>query len=124
MSLYDELGGAEALAAALDRFYEKVMADPKVNVFFEGMNVEQIKNKQKKFWAIALGGEAEYDGRNLNEAHQYPREMGLTEELFHRFVGHFRSTLEEFEVPEEKIEKVISVTDKHMNEVLNRSTSK
>jgi len=124
MSLYDELGGADALAAALDRFYEKVMADPKVSVFFDGMNVEQIKDKQKKFWAIALGGVAEYDGRDLNTAHQYPREMGLTEDLFHRFVGHFRSTLEEFEVPEEKIEQVIAVTDEHMDEVLNRNISK
>ncbi len=123
MSLYDELGGAEALAGALDRFYEKVMADPKVSVFFEGMDVERIKDKQKKFWAIALGGEAEYDGRDLNTAHQHSREMGLNEELFHQFVGHFRSTLEEFGVPEEKIKQVIAVTDEHMDEVLNRNTA-
>lgn len=124
MSLFDELGGSEALKAALDRFYEKVMADPKVSIFFEGMDVEQIKGKQRKFWAIALGGKADYNGRNLNAAHQQPREAGLTEELFHRFVGHFQSTLEEFEVPEEKIKQVIAITDKHKNEVLNRKIVK
>ena len=121
MSLYNELGGEEALTAALDRFYEKVMEDPKVSVFFDGMSVEQIKDKQKKFWAIALGGEAEYDGRNMHDAHESPRQRGLTEDLFDRFVGHFRSTLEEFEVPEDKIEQVMAVTDQHKSEVLSNS---
>lgn len=49
-----------------------------------------------------------------------PRKAGLTEELFHWFIGHFQSTLEEFEFPEEKIKQVIAITDKHKDEVLNR----
>jgi hemoglobin len=118
MSLYDELGGSEAIQAALDRFYEKVMADPPVATFFDGLDVDRIKAKQQKFWAIALGGEAEYDGRDLSTAHAGPRGQGLDESLFHRFVGHFRSTLEEFGVPEDKIEQAMAVTDRHKGEVL------
>jgi len=59
MALYHELGGADAIEGALDRFYEKVMADPPVARFFEHMDVEEIKRKQAQFWAIALGGESE-----------------------------------------------------------------
>jgi len=118
MSLYDELGGGEAIQAALDRFYEKVMADPPVAAFFDGLDVEQIKLKQRTFWTIALGGEAEYIGRDLHTAHKRPRGKGLDEPLFHRFVGHFRSTLEEFGVPEDKIEQAMAVTDRHKAEVL------
>ncbi|WP_156015511.1 hypothetical protein [Thioalkalivibrio sp. ARh3] len=33
MSLYDDLGGGDALQAALDRFYEKVLADPPLATF-------------------------------------------------------------------------------------------
>lgn len=119
MALYDELGGGEALQAALDRFYELVMADPPVATFFKHMDVEEIKRKQKQFWTIALGGESEYSGRDMAAAHQRPREAGLDEALFHRFVGHFRATLEEFGVPEEKIQEVLAVTDHHKNEVLH-----
>lgn len=120
MSLYEELGGGEALQAALDRFYEKVMADPPVAVFFEGLDVEQIKAKQRQFWTIALGGEATYTGRDLKRAHERARQAGLDEELFDRFIGHFRATLEEFGVPEEKIQQVLAVTDQHKDEVLDR----
>lgn len=118
MSLYQELGGGEALQAALDRFYEKVMADPPVAVFFDGLDVGEIKAKQWQFWTIALGGESEYEGRDLATAHQGPRERGLDGPLFDRFVGHFRATLEEFGVPEDRIRQVLAVTDRHKAEVL------
>lgn len=119
MALYDELGGDEALEAVLDRFYEKVMADPPVAAFFQGLNVEDIKHKQRQFWAIALGGESEYEGRDLAAAHRRPRKDGLDESLFDRFVGHFRATLEEFGVPDDKIQRVLAVTDRHKEEVLH-----
>jgi hemoglobin len=118
MALYDELGGGEALEAALDRFYEKVMADPPVAAFFEGLDVQDIKRKQKQFWTISLGGNSAYDGRDISTAHRRPRGAGLDEALFDRFVGHFRSTLEEFGVPEEKIRETLAVTDQHKAEVL------
>lgn len=120
MSLYEELGGAPALQMALDRFYEKVMADPPVAVFFDGLDVERIKAKQKAFWAIALGGEADYDGRDLRAAHRRAVDQGLDDELFDRFVGHFRDTLAELGVPAAKIEEVLAVTERHKDEVLNR----
>lgn len=123
MSLYEELGGGEALEAALDRFYEKVMDDPPVAVFFEGLDVEDIKAKQAQFWAIALGGDGGYEGRDLRTAHASARHMGLDGELFDRFIGHFRATLEELGVPEEKIRAVLAVTDERRDEVLDRTES-
>jgi len=123
MALYDELGGAEALEGALDRFYERVMADPPVARFFEHMDVEEIKRKQQQFWTIALGGESEYEGRDLRSAHRTPRRQGLTGELFDQFVGHFRATLEEFGVPEEKIEAVMAVTEEHRQEVMESAAA-
>jgi hemoglobin len=33
-SLYERIGGKEAVEAAVDRFYEKVLADPSINHFF------------------------------------------------------------------------------------------
>lgn len=118
MSLYEELGGGDALEAALDRFYEKVMDDRPVAVFFEGRDVQAIKAKQKAFWTIALGGTADYAGRDLRTAHGAARADGLDDGLFDRFIGHFRDTLAEFGVPDEKIQAVLAVTEEHRDEVL------
>ena len=120
MSLYDELGGRDALQAALDRFYEKVMADPPVATFFDGLDVEQIKSKQLAFWAVALGGDGAHDGTDLGAAHAGARARGLDEPSFDRFIGHFRATLDELGVPEDKIRQVLAVTDRHKAEVLGR----
>ena len=45
MSLYDDPGGAAAITAALDKFYPKVLADPRTRPFFEGVNIEGRKRR-------------------------------------------------------------------------------
>lgn len=120
MSLYDELGGGEAIAVALDIFYDKVMADPEVAVFFEGVDVERVKTKQKAFLSIAFGGEADYTGRGLGEAHARARQHGLDDERFDRFMGHFEVTLRELNVPADRIREVMDIAYGGRDEVLGR----
>ena len=45
-SLYDKLGGPEALEAAVDLFYEKVLDDDRLKHFFEGTNMMRLVIKQ------------------------------------------------------------------------------
>lgn len=45
-TLYDKLGGPEALEAAVDLFYEKVLADERLKYFFEGTNMMRLVIKQ------------------------------------------------------------------------------
>ena len=45
-TLYDKLGGPEALEAAVDLFYDKVLADEKLKGFFEGTNMMRLVIKQ------------------------------------------------------------------------------
>jgi hemoglobin len=87
VSLYDELGGDAAIAAALERFYEKVLADPIVNVFFQRVDVDRVKQRQRAFLAVAFGGPGTYDGRDLRTAHAAPRARGLGDEEYEVFMG-------------------------------------
>lgn len=121
MSLYDELGGEAAIQAALDLFYEKVMGDPRVAVFFDGIDVDRIKAKQHVFFTVAFGGEGAYDGRDMATAHRSAVAKGLDDERFDRFLDHFRDTLEELGVPEAKIEEVMAIPYSRRDEVLNRA---
>lgn len=45
-TLYDKLGGPEALEAAVDLFYDKVLADERLKGFFEGTNMMRLVIKQ------------------------------------------------------------------------------
>jgi truncated hemoglobin YjbI len=120
MSIYEEIGGGDAIEAALEVFYDKVMDDPRVSVFFDGLDVDRIKRKQKAFLSMALGGPKQYDGRTLRAAHHRAVEAGLDEPVYEVFMGHFQSTLEELEVPEGKIGEIMAIADTGRNDVLNR----
>jgi truncated hemoglobin YjbI len=38
--LFERLGGAPAIDAAVGKFYEKVLADDRIKHFFEGVNMD------------------------------------------------------------------------------------
>jgi hemoglobin len=120
MSLYDQLGGDAAISAALDRFYEKVLADPSVSVFFDRVDVDRVKGRQRSFLAVAFGGPGPYEGRDLRTAHAAPRARGLGEEQYEVFMGHFRDTLEELGVPEPQVAEVMAIADTGKDDVLDR----
>ena len=101
-------------------FYAKVMADPVVGTYFEGVDVERVKSKQRAFLAMAFGGPSAYDGRDLGTAHARARRRGLDEADFERFMGHFRDTLEELGVPEPKVNEIMSIAYSGKGEVLGR----
>jgi hemoglobin len=61
-SLYAKLGGEAAVNAAVDLFYRKVLADPRINRFFEGVEMEKQAAKQKSFLTMAFGGPHNYTG--------------------------------------------------------------
>ena len=45
-SLYTRIGGATAVQGTLDVFYKKVLADPLLSPFFEGVDMEKQRKKQ------------------------------------------------------------------------------
>lgn len=121
MSLYEELGGAPAFKAALDHFYDrKVLTDDQISKYFDGVDVESVKQAQASFFAMALGGPNEYAGRDIRAAHEFPRKRGLTEEHYHRFMDYFEETLAELGVPQAKIDEVMAIAHTGKDDVLDR----
>ena len=62
-TLYDTLGGMEPLKLAVDQFYEKVLGDPQLEHYFEGVDLVRVKRHQVLLLSQVLGGPAEYAGR-------------------------------------------------------------
>ena len=78
MTLYEEIGGEPALMVAVAMFYEKVLADDRVNRFFSGLEMGSQTKKQVAFMTHALCGESKYKGKALGPAHaKLVREQGL-----------------------------------------------
>jgi hemoglobin len=119
MSLYDDLGGAAAVTAALNQFYPKVLADPRTSPFFKGVDIEVLKKRISPFMAMALGGPSDYHGPTLRQTHARMVSMGLDEKVFVAFLEHFEEVLRELGVPAGKIAEVMPIFHGARGDVLN-----
>lgn len=100
-TLYDSIGGADALRVAVDRFYLKVLGDPQLAPHFEGKDVSAIKRHQVLLLTTVLGGPEAYDGRDLGRAHAG---LAITGADYDRTVAHLVEVLDELGVRGEAYE--------------------
>ena len=89
-TLYEQLGGQAAVEAAVDSFYRKVLADDRVNKFFETTDMEKQIAKQKAFLTMAFGGPHNYTGIEL--LGKTLRELGVAENLIGQVAAIAEST--------------------------------
>lgn len=119
-TLFAKLGGEDAVDAAVDIFYRKVLADDSISHFFETTDMEAQHAKQKAFLTMAFGGPNEYTGKDLRSAHAPLVEKGLNEDHFTAVAGHLQATLEELNVPADLIGEVMAIAASTIDDVLNR----
>lgn len=116
-SVFDQIGGAAAVDAAVDIFYRRVLADPLISHFFDSIDMDRQIGKQKAFLTMAFGGPNKYSGKDMREGHKH---MKLTEAHFNAVAGHLQGTLEELKVPKPLIDQVLAIAASTKNDVLNR----
>lgn len=119
-TLFNRLGGKAAVEAAVDIFYEKVLADENLKPFFANTEMTGQRAKQKAFMTYAFGGAPNYSGRSMRAAHADAVKDGLSDHHFDAVAGHLQSTLEQLAVPAELTAEVMALVGSTRGEVLNR----
>lgn len=89
-TLFERIGGADAVETVVDTFYGRVLADPALAHYFEGRDMERLKRHQRLFVGQALGAKQPYPGRTMQRAH---RSLAITSEAFDRVVAHLADAL-------------------------------
>ena len=100
---YDLVGGGPAISQVVERFYQLVLGDPLLAPLFTGVDVARLKRHQVLLVSQVMGGPADYDGRELHEAHAG---LGITDEHFDHVVEHLVASLQEAGVPDDVIGRV------------------
>lgn len=119
-SLFDRLGGVAAVDAAVDLFYRKVLADSKINQFFDDTDMDGQRTKQKAFLTMAFGGPNDYTGQAIRTVHAPLVEQGLNDSHFDAVAGHLQATLEELGIAPDLTAEVMSIAGGTRSDVLNR----
>lgn len=119
--LYDRIGGDKTMEIAVDVFYQKVLQDELVGKFFEDVDMEGQRLKQKSFLAMAFGGPYQFSALNLRKAHQpLVERLGLSDQHFDRVIELFTETVRELRVPEKEISAMVETLQTFRDDVLVR----
>lgn len=119
-SLYERLGGQDAVNAAVDIFYRKVLTDQRVNGFFDGVDMEQQIIKQKGFLTMVFGGPNHYTGKSMREGHRHLVKNGLNDSHVDAIIELLGATLTELGVGNDDIQEVAAIANSVRSDVLNR----
>ncbi|MEQ1531606.1 MAG: group 1 truncated hemoglobin [Methylococcales bacterium] len=119
-SLYERLGGEAAVDAAVDIFYRKVLADYRINRFFDNVDMEKQAAKQKAFLTMAFGGPHNYSGADMRNGHAKLVQMGLDDSHFDAVMENLGATMHELNVPPKLIAEAAAIAESTRSDVLGK----
>jgi hemoglobin len=106
-TLYDRLGGYDAITAVVNDLLSRLMSDSQLERFWNNRGEDGI-NREKQLLIDYLcsnaGGPLLYTGRDNKTSH---KGMGISESDWEKFIGHLNATLDAFQVPQEERNDVI-----------------
>jgi hemoglobin len=105
-TLYDRLGGKEAITAVVNEFVGIVVADDRINAFFKNADAEHLKKMLvEQICDAASGGTAcKYSGKDMKTAHTG---MNVKEEHFNALVEDLVKALDKFKVGAKEKEELL-----------------
>ena len=120
MTLLEQIGGQDSVDAAVDAFYVRVLADDRVNHFFD-IDMTKQAAKQKRFLGSVLGGTAQDPAGYMRSAHKkLVEEDGLNDSHFDAIAENLQATLESFGIEGDVLDQIMTAIGSLREPTLNR----
>ncbi len=116
-SLYQRLGGAPAVDAAVDLLSKRVLCDERIRRFFADIDIFALRNKQRTLLTMMFGGPRILNGKDLKTVHAGLVKNGLNDSHFRAFAEDIRITLEEMKVAPELVDEVMAACKSSWSEI-------
>ncbi|MBL9169401.1 MAG: PAS domain S-box protein [Verrucomicrobiales bacterium] len=118
-SLYNQIGGAPSVEAAVEEFYRRVLVDPLLIPLFKDTNLNWLKKSQVRFFTTVLGGPQIYKGADMQTAHI---DLAIEERHFARVATHLSDTLRALQVPPALIHQILTLVGTLAPQIINTQT--
>jgi hemoglobin len=104
-TLFERHGGFPKVSRIVSSLYDRVLDDPMLGPFFEGVDMRRQIDHQTKFIAYLMGGPASFTDEHLTHVHA---RFSIDDAAFARLTSILRETLEDQEMAETDIGEVIA----------------
>jgi hemoglobin len=110
-TLYNRLGGYDAIAAVVNELLQRLMADSQLERFWNNRGEDGL-NREKQllidYLCSSAGGPMLYVGRDNKTSH---KGMGITDSDWDKFIAHLNATLDVFQVPQQERSDLLDFID-------------
>jgi hemoglobin len=119
-SLYERLGGKEAITAVVNDFAGRVLADERINKKFSKSDPARLTAMLVDQICMATGGPCKYTGQDMKTAH---KSMGVTEGEFNALVEDLVAALDKFNVPEKEKGELLGLLGPMKPSIVEKNTA-
>ena len=119
-TLYERLGGMDAITAVVEDFRDRVAADDRINLKFARTDLARLRKMLIDQVCEATGGPCHYNGRSMKEAHAA---MGVTKGEFNALVDDLVATLKQFKVPSAEQDELLAILGPLKSEIVEVDSS-
>ena len=117
-TLYERLGGYDAIAAVANDLLPRLMSDSQLGRFWENRGEDGIDREKQlliDYLCSNAGGPLLYTGRDNKTSH---RGMGISESDWEKFVDHLNATLDKFQLPQQERSDVIAFIESTKSDIV------
>jgi len=116
-SLYDRLGGKEALTAVIDDFLTRVANDKRISAFFAHANRPRLVQLLVEQICQASGGPCTYAGKDMKTAH---RGMVISSDDFDALLQDLVASLDTFKIGEREKGELLALLRPMQSEIVEK----
>jgi hemoglobin len=116
-SLYERLGGKDAITAVVADFIGNVAGDALINDKFRNADMPHLEAMLVDQICETAGGPCKYTGKSMQEAHTG---MHITDAQFAALVGDLKKSLDKFRVPAPEQTELLTALGGMKPDIVNR----
>jgi len=108
-TLYERLGGYDAIAAVANDLLPRMQADAQLGRFYQHRGEDGLRRSRQlliDFLCSSAGGPLYYTGRDMKITH---KGMKISESDWSAFLGYLNATLDALQVPQAERNEVVAL---------------
>ncbi len=119
-TLYERLGGYDAIAAVVDSLMVRLSEDPRLARYFAGHgddSKKRLRQLQKDLICQSTGGPCLYLGRDMLTVH---KGLGIDGADWQKVITHLVGVLDSFKVPDELQKEILTMMNDIKGDIVEK----
>jgi hemoglobin len=108
--------GSRVTSGMAECLYDRVLDDPELATFFDGVDIDRLREHVADFLSVLAGGPDIYRGRDLREAHADYR---ISKPHFEMVMGHIAAAATELGIEPEDIAAIAAAIRGYEDDVVS-----